>query len=359
MRKKLLLAFIFATCLLPSTAQDVLWSVDFRTIFDNREGESKYTYDRTFFLTQLSPEIGLSLLDGEHSVFGGVSWTQPIGCEWEGYRVSPTLYYMYKKDGVKGFLGMFPRTRLYRELPDYIWNDSTYYVQHNIRGAGIVLEGHHGYFQAIVDWRGMQSKTQREAFNIIAMGEWQKSPESPFTVGGVLMMNHLACRENPPADESVVDNFLLNPYVGVNFKTWLPSLDSLKVDVGLLGAMTRDRSLNNKWKVPVGFWMDARFRWKWLAAREEFYAGGRLFPYYNVYGNLLDQGEPYFAAKIYSRTELQGYIFDKPFLKLRASLDFHVADGDLMFYQRIILNVNFDGNFTKKTNSLKHQSIYY
>lgn len=341
------LVFAFFTLLLPSevNGQIPVWDIDFKTIFDNREGESEVSAAKTFFMTQLSPSIGLSILDGKHTVMGGVSWTQPIGNEWNGHRISPTLYYQYSSNGIKGFLGMFPRTGLYRDLPDYIWNDSIRYVQRNIRGAGIVAEGRHGFFQAIVDWRGMQSEKQREAFNIIAMGEWRKAETSSISFGGVAMMNHLARRIGVDAEnDGVVDNFMVNPYIAIDFLPSVPSLNEFNLQIGTLGSLTRDRNADNKWKVPFGFWTDLRLRWKWLSLREEFYAGDRLFPYYNVYGHLLDQGEPYYSAKSYSRTEIQGYVFDMSFLTLKASLDFHYAGKELMFYQRLILNIRFNGS---------------
>lgn len=329
-------------------AQEVVWDVDFGTIFDNREGESKVADAKTFFLTQLAPNIGLSLMDGEHTLEGGIVWTQPIGCEWDGYRLSPTLFYQYRKQNLQGFMGMFPRRRLYKQVPDYIWNDSSYYVQKNVRGAAIMNSGRHGYFQIVLDWRGMQTKRQREAFNIIGMGEWQKSPGAIFSLGGVMMLNHLARREGAGEDESVVDNLLYNPYIGIDFSQRLPSVDSLRINLGVLGSVTRDRIGENKWKLPAGLWIDAALRWRWLRVREEFYAGGALFPYYDKYGSVLAQGEPYFSSKLYSRTEVQGYILDKSFITLKASLDFHVTSSDFIFYQRLILNLYFDGSFGRR-----------
>ena len=330
------------------TGQCFLWGVGFGTIFDNREGNTPFATSKTFFLTQLSPEIGVSTDNGEHSVLGGVVWTQPIGCEWEGHRISPTLYYMYTGNSLKGFLGMFPRERLFRKVPDYIWNDSSYYVQKNIRGAGIEYINEKGFFQAILDWRGMQTENQREAFNIIAMGEWWSERHVPLIAGATAMMNHLACRKEPHDDEGVVDNFLFNPYVGLNIKKWASTIDSLEIRAGVLGSMTRDRILESRWKIPVGFWFLTDFRWKWLGIKEELYVGGKFFPYYSVYGSLLDQGEPYYASSFYSRTELQWHIMNKSFIKLTASLDFNFAGSDLLFYQRLILNINFDGSFQKK-----------
>lgn len=331
-----------------ANSQEVVWDVDFKTIFDNREGTSEVSAAKTFFLTQLSPNIGLSMNEGEHTVMAGVVWTQPIGSEWDGYRISPTVYYKYSKEGLKGLLGMFPRDNLHKPLPDYIWNDSVYYVQRNIRGAALVSTGRHGFFQAVLDWRGMQTRKQREAFNIIAMGEWKKNNDAPISIGGLAMVNHLARRDNASDDEGVVDNIIYNPYVGIDLHKWLPSADSLRINAGILGSITRDRIGDDKWKTPAGLWVEGSFRWKWLGLREELYIGGRLFPYYHKYGALLDQGEPYFSSKVYSRTEVQGYILDKTFVKLKASLDFHVTSTDFIFYQRLILNIFFSGSFTKR-----------
>ena len=88
-------SFLFFACILftinSSHGQELTWAVDFNTIFDNREGDDKYTDTKTFFQTKLAPEIGVSMMDGMHRISGGVVWTQPIGSEWDGYKLSPTL----------------------------------------------------------------------------------------------------------------------------------------------------------------------------------------------------------------------------------------------------------------------------
>lgn len=348
MRSLILVFLAFYTSLFfPGSAQKVNWEIDFRTIFDNREGNSEITSSRTFFMTQLSPQIGLSLENNKHSVAGGIVWTQPIGNEWNGYKISPTLFYQYKNKGVNGLLGMFPRDLLYKQVPDYIWNDSTYYVQRNVRGGAFINTGKKGYLQAILDWRGMQTKSQREAFNFIFMGELHNNHPLQFGVGTVLMINHLALSEGAGSEQGVVDNILYNPFLTFSFNKLCPSIDNLALHVGILGTLTRDRIGDNMWKTPAGVWIDADFRWKWLQLHQQIYAGSRLFPYYQQYGNILYQGEPYFTSSFYSRSEIRGFIFDKSFISLQASLDFHVTSSDFMFYQRVILNIKFDGSFNK------------
>ena len=317
------------------------WSIDFKTIFDNREGDATYTDAKTFFMTQLAPEIGLSIDGGRHTVMGGAVWTQPIGCEWDGHRISPTLYYRYCRNGVEGWLGMFGRQQLLRRLPDYIWNDSCYYVQRNIRGAGIAIRGNHGFVQGVLDWRGMQTEKQREAFNIIVDGEWRRSSGSLFIAGGTAMMNHLAKRKNPPENEQVVDNFLANPYIGVDLTHKAIWADTLTLKVGILGSMTRDRGLDHKWVTHAGAWIEGAIGWKRLSLREEIYKGRALFPYYAIYGATLDQGEPYYASPWYSRTDVSYSFIRSRHVSLEASLNFHAAKDNFNFYQRLILQVKF------------------
>ena len=54
-------------------AQRLEWNVDFNTVFDNRECDNKMTDTKTFFQTQLAPEIGVSVKEGMHSIMGRLS----------------------------------------------------------------------------------------------------------------------------------------------------------------------------------------------------------------------------------------------------------------------------------------------
>lgn len=354
------LAIVCVLCtIFHSPAQEFEWNVDFNTVFDNREGDRTYNDPKTFFHTQLAPEIGVSLMGGKHTLMGGAVWTQPIGCEWNGYRVSPTLYYQYKSDnGWRFSFGMFPRLQLFEPMPNYIWNDSIYYSQRNIRGALIQYRGAKGYFEGMLDWRGMQTDIQREAFNIIARGEWY--PSRSWIVGGLVMMNHFAKQKNPPEGQSIVDNFMINPYIGINLREHT-ALDSLTIKIGALSGITRHRAFGN-WKTPVGLWIDAAIEKKWFGAKETFYVGGKLFPYYQENRWLLDQGEPFYQSSYYSRTQVYANLLSNSFMNLQASLDFNVAKDNFNFYQRLILRVYIDDSLFKKGAKINKQkklrSIY-
>lgn len=324
------------------------WSVDLDAVFDNREGDRTYSDTKTFLFTRLAPELGLNFTSSDR-IAGGVVWYQPIGCEWDGHRVSPTLYYRHESSETSPWsfsMGMFPRTQLREKMPDFLWCDSLDYTQRNIRGMLVQYSHRRGFFDFYLDWRGMQTEKQREAFNVVFHGRVHPKAGGCFFVGGHAMMNHFALQKNSPADQHIVDNFVVSPYVGVDLsgKTFL---DSLSVRGGLLMTIERNRA-DGEWHAPAGFRMEACAEWKWFGLKEIFYAGGAQMPSYIPFRSQLYQGEPYYQARTYSRTDIYANVLRNKWINLKVSLDFNVAGSTLNFYQRVILSVNVDGSFGRR-----------
>lgn len=335
-------AAMLLTCA-PANAQKFEWGGEFGAVFDNREGNAEHTAAQTFFLTRLAPEIGISFDKRHHRVMAGVDYTQPIGCEWDGHCLSPTIYYRYESRHFSGSMGMFPRRHLIRPLPEYLVSDSTRYFQNNLRGALLQYQSRLGFFEFLCDWRGMQTTTRREAFAVIFTGEY--GPKSKvFRVGGTAMLNHLAKVKNAPADQYVVDNLIVNPTVGLDvmpllrpWRLW----HSLSVSAGPLGSLTRDR-MDNRWRSALGLRAEINAEYWRLRLRNVTWAGNKpLFPLYAKFGSTLNEGEPYYESNWYNRTEISGLLLRwRNIVELRAELDFHFADrNDFMFYQRILLSV--------------------
>lgn len=338
-RRILFLAMTLLAAVAPGmNAQKLTWSLDFGSVFDNREGDNSITDTKTYFLTSLSPEIGIRFAP-EHRISGGVVWTNPIGNEWEGAKVSPTLYYRYSGSRWKMSMGMFPRTQLREQLPGFLWCDSLRYYQRNIRGVLLQYGSKQAFIDFYLDWRQMQTETKREAFNIVFHGQWRPGA-GKWMVGGHLMMNHYALTRHASDDQHIVDNFLVNPYVGIDLSR-SSGLDSLSIKVGALATVERNRAFD-RWKTPVGGWFEAIGEWKWLGLKNSFYMGGKLFPSYTLLGGELYQGEPFYQAKFYNRTDLYARIFANEWVNLEAALDFNVTDRSFIFYQRILLRVYLD-----------------
>lgn len=321
-------------------AYDFLWDVDFGSVFDNREGDDNIMPAKTIIFTQLSPEIGIGFNGGRDALKGGVVWTQPIGCEWDGAKVAPTLYYQHTGPRWRFAMGMLPRHLMREELPDFLWSDSLTYYQRNIRGVLVGYDSPDGFLEAYLDWRGLQSKTRREAFNIVFHGQYAPQGKT-FLAGGHVMMNHYALTEDAPDDQHIVDNFMIHPYAGINITGSTP-LDSISARAGPLLTIERNRA-HDHWRTPLGAWLEVKARWKWLGVSNTLYAGGAQMPSFREFGSQLYQGEPYYQCSFYDRVRVFADIIRNNTVDLRAELDFNFTGNTFIFYQKITLGVNLGG----------------
>lgn len=319
------------------------WHIDLGATFDNREGDGQHTASETYFITSLAPEIGLKFTKHDR-IAGGAVWIQPIENTIKNGKIYPTLYYRHEGEKWKFSMGMFPMSQLRQPLPGFLWSDSLTYYQKNLRGALLQYQTKLGFFDAYIDWRGIQSKKQREAFNIVFHGEFHKE-KNLFLAGGYAMMNHLAKTFNADENQYVIDNFLINPYLGIDLSHKIP-IDSLVIKGGGLITVERHRKTGN-WVTPGGFWLEVLGEWKFLGLRNSLYRGGKLFPMYGEFGNLLYQGEPYYASSFYDRLDVYGKLYHNKFVEIEAQLNFNFTKEGFMFYQRLLLNVDI-GNLTGK-----------
>lgn len=336
-----IIAVAAATLLLvlPLSAQkpQLTWSVDLGSVFENREGDNYYSPDQTIFLTRLSPEVGLKVLDGAHRIAGGVSWIQPGGNGWRDYKLCPTLYYAYKSPSWRLAVGMLPRTMLIEELHTVLLSDSLRYRQPNIRGVLLQYVKPKGHFEVALDWRSLQTDSQREAFNVNFAGRC--NPTGALLVGGRVQINHLAKSLSDYDDQGVNDDITVNPYVGLNLSHRTALLDSLEITAGPIINLERDRRYDHAWRTPAGVLVDAVAEWRIFGIKETFFAGKNLYPLYPRYGALLNMGDPNYQARLYSRTNVYARIFSNEYVDFEASLDFHYTKEAFAFWQRIALRV--------------------
>ena len=195
------------------TAQNILWDVDMTGFFDNREYKYPGQTSQTFFVTRLSPEIGIGVLDNKHRIMVGGSWIQPMRAKKDEGSLDLTAYYHYESPKFKMSFGSFARTQLIETLPAFLQYDSLTIFRPNITGALFQYIGHKGYGEIYIDWRQMQTEKRREAFIIVGSGRWQPGI---FYAGGNIVMNHLARSKNATEGQSVTDDMVVHPYVGLN-----------------------------------------------------------------------------------------------------------------------------------------------
>lgn len=317
-----------------------MWDVDFNAVFANREGGDEMRPDQTFLFTRLEPELGVQFADSKgntHRLMGGVAWYQPLNNGLDGYKVLPTLYYQGRHLLWQFTLGEFPR-HLARPLPRYLWSDSLNYCTPHIRGAMVQWGNDTQWVQAVVDWRQMQSRTRREAFNAVLSGRAGLG-RSPLYVLGHIQYNHLAKRKDAPEGEGVNDDATINPMLGVAFDI---RNVSCQAEAGVIVQLQHCRA-EHRWHTPAAFVGNLAAHWRWLDVTESITAGKDLFPLYDQFGSELNLGDPYYRSRFYSRTDVRGHLFSNDKVDVSAVLTFHATDRITGFWQQLSCRFNIGG----------------
>ena len=341
MTRRLIIFLFILIGALASSAQEVEWSVDANVVLNNRESDIGESPSQTFLFTRITPQIGVSLDSGRHSLMGGVTWYQPMVDNLEDYKVLPALYYQYKNDEV-GLLfkfGMIPN-ELNNSIPTYLRSDSLNYVQPNIKGAALSVNRPHFWLYSWLDWRQMQTDNRREAFDVTGEAGWKTSVgDNVLKVAGVVSYNHLATRKIKCPEEGVVDNLIFSPQLTYEH---LWANGGFDMSAGVLMSFDRDRVAENEWYTQAGFIGKVSGNWKWLSLTENIYAGKRQMPLYEKYGNDLYRGDALYHHKFYSRTDLVATVFQRDFVNLEARLTFHANDNGTAFWQQVAVRFYLD-----------------
>jgi len=327
------------------SGQELVWDVDMNAAFANREGGDEMRPDQTFLFTRLEPEVGVQFVDrhqATHRLKGGVSWYQPLNDGLQGYKVQPLLYYQgITRQGWALTLGAFPRQLLRHALPRYLWSDSLNYCHAVVRGAMVQYDNDNGHrwLQAVVDWRQMQSRTRREAFNVVLSGGLDLG-NSPLYAYSHIQYNHLAKRKHAPEGEGVNDDATINPMLG-----WRYTLGRVNghIEAGAIVQLQRWRA-EDRWHTPAAFVANLSAHWRWLDVTEAITAGKDLYPLYDLYGSELNMGDPYYRSRFYSRTDVRGHLFNNDKVDVSAVLTFHATDRITGFWQQLSCRFYIGGN---------------
>lgn len=313
----------------PSSAQRLLYDVDFVFDFDNRESHYSYEQSGTIFGIRLTPTIGVGFSDslgGNHSLMAGVTYVQPFGADWREAHVSPTVFYRYEQQGWRLHFGFVPYTELTEALPDYLRSDSLAFSYPNIQGALFQYRSRWGYFDALCDWRGMMTDSIREAFRLVGGGKFRYKW---LYAGGYAQLNHLS---HSAKVLGVVDDIVVNPLAGVDL-AYLTPLDSLSLQAGYIFTWNRDRRAHDS-RFMHGLHVDAALRWRFIGFRNETYFGGNMMPFYPTYGVLANQGDPRYQSRIYNRTDFYLYMLRRPFVTVYAGWNLLYLEGFKLSHQQ-------------------------
>lgn len=311
----------------------VVFDVGNQSFFDNREVRSPYQYSQTLFGSHLGSEVGVQF--GPNAVLAGIQVIKDFGADDLAVK-DFTFYYHYASGHFSGAFGSFPRRRLRRELPDIFISDSLRYYSPTLHGALIQYTGESGYAEFYCNWINKQGVGQREVFELVFDGCFSYKR---YYAGWNVQLMHFSV-PRPSDGAKVYDKLMINPHCGV-MNSDLYWLDAFSMEVGLMLSLNRDRN-DMLWKTPMGFLGDVRLRKARFELRERVYVGNPQFSDYEIYGDKLHRGDPYYRSELYSRTDFCFYLLNNVNVQCYVNASFHYTEQCVDNSQQVILRITPD-----------------
>ena len=280
----------------------LLLGVGFDTFFDNTEytGTNLGASSGTTFSARLTPQIGVEWNEKNSLVIGADLFTD-FGNDTKFLsKARPQLYYRFATPKVKAYAGIFDRSAMKGYYSELFFSDVYRYYENRVQGVLGQYVAERGYVELSVDWCGMYSAESRERFRVLSAGRYDIGRKRLFYAGYALQMFHFAGSEKIAG--SVVDNAIINPYVGTKFNAFFD------FDIKLHGILTmqRDRAVEDEVNMPGGALFQLRMS-KWgVYLDEQIYTGKNLMPYfYSAPNEIFANG---YGAELYSGSTLFGTI---------------------------------------------------
>ena len=315
---------------------------DFNFDFDNTEYTgANLGASETLFGISLAPVLRFEWNE-KHSLGVGVNMQKMFGSVRFLDDIDLVAYYQFKGEKYGAVAGLFRREKLMGRYSEAFFSNS--YLVDNRLVQGLALQYHDkvGYAELVADWNGMYSQATREQFRILFSGEGRFA--NVMYAGASAEMHHYANRAD--FQYNVVDDFVINPYIGVDFSM----IVDIDARLGYLQSLQRDRLTGGGWQVPMGGELFLRVSCWGVFISNNLYVGKNLQPLYNsvgkegtIYGADLYASDPFYGTTtgIYNRTGI-GYERNLWVDRLKVKAEFVLkTDGKRLYNQQIIsLGVN-------------------
>lgn len=337
-----LILFLLLAAPFAARSQEAVWNLGFDLFFDNREYDNlrPRNWSQSIFGARVSPEVGIRW-DERHAIMVGGNFLVNFGDTPFREGNYAVAYYQYESPRFSGYGGVIPRKKLIGEYGQAFFSDSVKYYDPHLTGILLQYRGGRGYLEFGADWNSMITDTRREKFLLFTAG---RLDISRFYAGFSANMYHHA---GTIRTKGVVDNVLVNPYLGVRLHDLLP-LDLFTIQAGWLQAFQNEREYRDIWVDPGGFQIDLKIE-KWnFGIEETFYKGGDLMPYYVAppteygfdYGPGLYWGEPFYRTNNhYNRLEIYWQPVRNDRMSLRVSSVHHNIGNNWGWQQKVIFSV--------------------
>lgn len=315
------------------------YDVDFHVFFDNREYKSEFQKSQTIFGSRIAPDLGVKFLEN-HYLMGGINYLQEFGKKTFDSRPDYTFYYRYTNEWFTGIGGSFNRRFLKGDYPLSMFSDDVAYFDPNIDGALFQFYNERLWGEFFCDWFGRQSEKVREKFMLAGSGEYR---HKMLFAGFQFYMIHYA---GTFSADSLIDNGVAHPYVGVDFTPLLPCMNKLSLQAGLMCGLEQIRATGEGFVASPGLQLELKAEWKRIGLKNTFRTGKGMMVNWGKFDdeyNTLYWGDPYYRAKTYNRLELYWQIARSKYVDCKLQSVFH-SDGKVMndWQQLLVLRVNIN-----------------
>ena len=328
---------------------------NFNFEFDNTEySGSNIAPSETFFCAALDPVLRYQWND-KHNLGAGVNMQKLFGSTKFADAVNLIAFYQFKNEKYGALAGIFRREQLIGRYSEAFFRNAWWADRSVVQGLALQHTAENGYAELSVDWDGLYSKERREQFRVLFSGEGRFA--KIMYAGAIASLHHYANRAD--FQHNVVDDMLINPYLGVGFNAFF----DFNIRLGYLQSLQQDRLAGGGWQAPMGGELFFRMsRWG-VYISNNLYVGKDLMPLYNSvgkegtsYGADLYAGDPFYRTEsgIYNRTGI-GYErnFWKERIKVKAEFVLK-TDGEKVYNQQIIsLAVNLSPKLYDKDERRK------
>lgn len=339
MRRKLIITLLAFFATATASAQRLVFDGEISTHFDNTEYTgSDCGTSRTIFAVKVEPKLAY-LWGNKHSVVIGTELLKDFGSKKFIDEANLIAYYQFQNDRFGANAGIFERSKLVGRYSRAFYSDETLIYHSLVQGIAMRYNRDEGkaFAELAVDWTGLYSPATREQFRVLVAGGGRFA--KIFDAGVSLSLQHFANKST--FEGNVVDNVLVNPYIGIRFHAFF----DFDIRLGYLQGLQRDRQLDEGWQLPMGGEFSFRFsRWG-VFIDNNLYFGKNLMPFYNhtgkdglAYGNNLYTGDPFYGTShhIYNRTGIgysRSFVADRVRVYAEMVLQYN---GKNMYCQQLI-----------------------
>ena len=206
---------------------------DFNFDFDNTEySGSNLGPSETLFGASLAPALRY-VWSEKHSLGAGVNMQKMFGSVHFLDKIDLIAYYQFRNENYSALAGLFRRDKLIGRYSEAFFSNAWLVNNRVVQGLALQYTDKIGFAELVADWNGMYSAECREQFRILFSGEGRFA--KVMYAGATASMHHYANRAD--FQYNVVDDIVVNPYIGVDFKAFF----DFDIRLGYLQSLQRDR----------------------------------------------------------------------------------------------------------------------